>query len=104
MTVLTATDATFDELVARHEGAVLVDFTAAWCAPCRLMRPVIEALAARRPDLRVVEVDVDACPAVQGRYPVRAMPSFVAFVDGEPVAQRTGRCDASALEALFALS
>lgn len=102
MTVLTATDATFDELVGNYQGAVLVDFTAAWCPPCRLMRPVVEAFAARRPDVRVVEVDVDACPAVQGRYPVRAMPSFVVFVNGEPVAQRTGRCDGSALEALFA--
>lgn len=55
----TVTDADFAALVLEADRPVLVDFWAAWCPPCRTMAPVLDALAAERPDVRFVTVDAD---------------------------------------------
>ncbi len=83
-------DATFDADVLASPQPVLVDFTASWCPPCRVMQPVLEELAAERDDLRVVQVDVDAHQATAARYGVLSMPTFVLFRDGEPVLRLVG--------------
>ena len=76
--------------VANSDIPVVVDFWAAWCGPCRVMSPILEELAAERPDLRVVKVDVDANQAVGARYGVLSMPTFMVFRDGEPVGAIVG--------------
>src|SRR3954462_369256 len=60
MTISSVTDDSFQAEVLDSEQPVLVDFTAAWCPPCRVMKPVLDELAAERPDLRGVQLDVDA--------------------------------------------
>ena len=84
------TDHTFQAEVLESERPVVVDFGAAWCGPCRVMSPILEELAAERPDLRVVKVDVDADQAVAARYGVLSMPTFMVFRDGAPVGQIVG--------------
>lgn len=79
------TDDSFQAEVLEADRPVLVDFTAAWCAPCRQMTPVLRELAAGRDDLRVVSVDVDAERVAAARYGVLGMPTFVLFRHGEPV-------------------
>ena len=59
-TIPTVTDESFPAAVLESDLPVLVDFTAAWCPPCRVMKPVLAELAAERADLRVVQLDVDA--------------------------------------------
>ncbi len=84
-TIAAVTDDRFAADVLEAGEPVLVDFTAAWCPPCRVMKPVLEELAAARDDLRVVTLDVDEHPRVAARYGVLSMPTFILFRDGQPV-------------------
>jgi thioredoxin 1 len=75
----------FREAVAATDGVVLVDFTAAWCPPCRLIEPILEQLATEHDDLTIMTVDVDESPAVAAAYGVMSMPTLMFFAAGEPV-------------------
>ena len=76
--------------VLEADRPVLVDFTAAWCPPCRAMKPVLAELAAERDDLDIVEVDVDDSLEVAAAFGVLSMPTFMVFRDGAPVGQIVG--------------
>ncbi len=66
----------FTGTVLESDVPVVVDFTADWCPPCRAMKPVLEELAAERPDLKFVAVDVDDQPELAARYGVLSMPTI----------------------------
>ncbi|HEX3875022.1 MAG TPA: thioredoxin family protein [Solirubrobacteraceae bacterium] len=84
------TDDSFQAEVLDAAGPVLVDFTAAWCPPCRRMKPVLAELAADRPDLRVAALDVDVHRRTPAAYGVLSMPTFIVFRDGRPVVRLVG--------------
>jgi thioredoxin 1 len=79
------TDDDFVAQVLESDRPVVVDFTAAWCGPCRVMGPVLEELASEREDVRFVKMDVDANQMTVARYGVMSMPTFMVFDGGEPV-------------------
>jgi thioredoxin 1 len=91
-TIVHADDVTsFETEVLRSPVPVVVDFWAAWCAPCRMVAPELEALAAEREgSLRVVKVDVDANPEVAARYGIQSIPTIALFRNGELVARSIG--------------
>jgi thioredoxin 1 len=77
---------------------VLVDFTAAWCPPCRMVTPVLEQLAADEAHrLRIVTLDVDAHPETAQAYAVMSMPTLALFRDGRVVATVVGAQSRSAI-------
>src|SRR4051812_20511958 len=89
----------FTARVLEADKPVLVDFTAAWCPPCRAMDPVIAALDAERNDLEVVKVDVDESIDVAAEYGVLSMPTFMVFRHGVPVHTLIGARPRRRLEA-----
>ncbi|MEI6477554.1 MAG: thioredoxin [bacterium] len=94
----------FEEEVVKFDGVVLVDFWATWCGPCRAMAPRIAALAEKYADndkVKIVEIDVDAQPELSQKFQVLSIPTFKAFIGGEPVDQRIGLIPATELENLL---
>jgi thioredoxin len=98
-TIARVDDAHFTAEVLESEVPVLVDFTAAWCPPCRMMEPILEGLAHDRDDLRVVQVDVDVEQATAARYRVLSMPTFIVFRDGAEALRLVGSRPRRRLEA-----
>ena len=98
----TVTDDGFAADVLESERPVLVDFTAAWCPPCRVMKPVLSELAAERDDLRIVQLDVDEHQRTAAEYGVLSMPTFILFRDGREVQRLIGARPRRRLEAELA--
>lgn len=78
-------DASFEE-VLRGSSLVLVDFWAEWCAPCRMIAPIVEELAQEYDGkLVVAKLDVDENPKTAMRYRVMSIPTVILFKEGQPV-------------------
>ena len=69
----------FDTHVLENDGIVLVDFSATWCGPCKMQKPVLEKMEDK---LEIYSVDVDQSPELAGRYNVNAVPSLMLFKGG----------------------
>ena len=81
---VTLTDATFDAEVLKSDKPVLIDFWAAWCGPCRMVAPVIDALAAEYGGkAKIAKVNVDENPQISRRFNIRSIPTLMVFKDGE---------------------
>jgi thioredoxin 1 len=80
---------------------VLVKFGAAWCPPCHALQRTVDAVLVDRPDLVVLDVDVDAEPALAERFGVRALPTVVAFHDGAATGMLVGNQARAKLDALL---
>ena len=82
-----------------HSIPVVVDFWAAWCAPCRQLGPVLEREVAKRSDkVELVKVDVDANPALSRTYGIQGIPAVKAFHGGRVVAEFVGAQPPAAVE------
>lgn len=89
MATINLTKADFDEKI--KTGAVLVDFWAEWCGPCRTAGPVIEEISEEMKDKLVVgKLDVDAEPELAGKYGVMSIPTIILFKDGQEAGRQVG--------------
>jgi thioredoxin 1 len=77
-------DDIFEEEVLKHELPVLVDFWAAWCAPCHMIAPSVENLAKSYKDkMKVVKLNVDENPKTPANYGILSIPTLLLFKGGE---------------------
>ena len=100
--VLTFGDDNFEQEVIKSALPVLVDFWATWCAPCKAIAPVIDAIAGEYDGkIRVGKVNVDDNPGIPGKFGVRGIPTVILFKDGKVVDQVVGAVPKAQLEALI---
>ncbi|CCD67239.1 Thioredoxin domain-containing protein [Caenorhabditis elegans] len=95
-------DSDFDRKFSAGNGkAVFVDFTASWCGPCQYIAPIFSDLANQYKGSVFLKVDVDECRGTAATYGVNAMPTFIAFVNGQKKATIQG-ADESGLRSMVA--
>src|SRR5213078_2627051 len=95
-------DLEFDVQVLAAPVPVLVDFTAAWCQPCRALKPILEQVALELGGrCRIVAVDGDESPMLAARCGVRGFPTLMLFNGGKEVARRAGLCSKQQLLAML---
>ena len=102
MALIHVNESDFREQVLENSGTVLVDFWANWCGPCRMLGPVLEQLAADRPDVTVAKVDVDENPGLAQRFGVSSIPTLVVIRDGKAVKGVVGLHNLEQLKTLLA--
>jgi thioredoxin 1 len=99
--VQTFTDINFNQEVLQASTAVLVDFWAEWCGPCRMIGPHVEAVANELDGKAVIgKLNVDENPAIVSRYSIRGIPALLLFKGGELVDSLVGATDKSRIKAL----
>ncbi len=92
------TTAGFDRHVASDDLPLIVDFWAAWCAPCRMMAPAFTQAAAQlKLKARLAKLDTEAEPDIAGRYGIRSIPTLIAFSNGREIARQSGALDLASL-------
>ncbi len=91
------TDANFDEFV-KNNPKVVVDCWAAWCAPCRMLGPIINELAEEKTDVKFAKLDVDKNRAVPSKYGIMSIPTLLYFKDGQLVDKTLGALPKQAIE------
>jgi thioredoxin 1 len=97
------TDATFPAAIAPGTGLVAIDFSAEWCAPCRMMAPIIDAVSQQLAGrMRFYQLENDSNPATTAKLGVRSLPTLLIFRDGELVDRIVGAIPRTALEARLA--
>lgn len=90
MAVITVTKDNFETEVLSSTVPVLVDFNATWCGPCRMLKPVIEEIAANNTDFKVCAIDVDEEDEIAAQYEVSSIPCLVVFENGKEVRRTIG--------------
>ena len=90
MAILHVNKNDFGSVVKDSAKTVLVDFWASWCGPCRMIAPVLEEVAAERPDVKVCKVNVDEEQELAISYGVSSIPTLLVFKNGQVVNKSIG--------------
>jgi len=93
------TDGTYQQDVLDSELPVLVDFSAPWCGPCRMLEPILDQLSEEYDgDLVFAKVNTDESPNTPSQLGIRGIPTLIIYVDGEEVDRMTGMAPKAVLK------
>jgi len=100
--IKSVTDASFEADVLQSNVPVLVDYWAEWCAPCKMIAPLLdESAVSYAGRLNIAKVNIDDNPKIPGQYHVRGIPTLMLFKGGEVVATKIGAVSKSQLAAFL---
>ncbi len=88
--VINLTDATFDEQIGAASGAVVVDFWAEWCGPCKMIAPILDEIASENAGITIAKLNIDDNLDVTRRFDVMSIPTLIVFKDGQAVKRLVG--------------
>ena len=80
----------FENEVLNSDKTVLLDFWASWCAPCRMVVPIVEEIASERRDIKVGKINVDEEPELANKFSIMSIPTLVVMKNGKIVQQVSG--------------
>jgi thioredoxin 1 len=90
-TVIKLNESNFDHEVTHHDKAVIVDFWAEWCGPCKMISPLLDEIAREKAgSVKVAKVNVDENQSLSVKYNIRAIPALLFFKNGQLRDQVTG--------------
>lgn len=90
MSAISVNKNNFNQEVLNSDKPVLIDFWAPWCAPCRMVVPLVEEIAKERSDIKVVKINVDEEQELAMQFGVMSIPTLVVMKNGKIVNQVTG--------------
>ena len=90
MSAISVNKNNFNQEVLNSDKPVLMDFWAPWCAPCRMVVPLVEEIAKERSDIKVVKINVDEEQELAMQFGVMSIPTLVVMKNGQIVNQVTG--------------
>ncbi len=100
--VTEVSDASFESDVLKSDRPVLVDFWAAWCAPCRMLAPTVEAVAEKYANAaRVMKLNVDDNPSISQRYGIKGIPTLILFKNGREEERVVGATSKEAISRMI---
>ena len=91
----------FQNEIMDSEKTVLLDLWAPWCAPCRMVVPIIEEIAGERPDIKVGKINVDEQPELASKFGIMSIPTLVVMKNGKIVQQVSGVRPKNAILEMF---
>lgn len=80
------------------ENLVLIDFSAQWCGPCKVMGPILDSLSGEVEGMDFYKVDIDTDPEIANEYGVSGVPTLLIFKEGKPIAEHVGLAPKGALK------
>ncbi len=96
--IVHTSDSTFEADVLQSDKAVLLDFWAEWCGPCKMIAPILDEAATEYADrLSIVKINIDENPNTPQKFGIRSIPTLMIFKDGAPQAQKLGAMSKSQL-------
>ncbi|MGM0412634.1 MAG: thioredoxin TrxA [Pseudomonadota bacterium] len=98
--IVHVTDSTFEDEVLNTDGAVLVDYWADWCGPCKMIAPILDELAEEYAGkLKIAKLNIDENPGTPPKFGIRGIPTLMLFKDGNVEATKVGAVSKSQLSA-----
>ena len=99
MSEILLTEANFSQEVLQAKEPVLVDFSATWCGPCRMLGPIVEELATQMQGVKIGKLDVDQESSIAQQYSIMSVPTLLFFKDGKVMEQMIGVQDKAVIQA-----
>ena len=101
MAAIVITKENFDSEVVKADGTVLVDFWATWCGPCRMLSPIVDAVASEHPEVKVGKINVDEQPELAQQFGIMSIPTLIVFKNGAKVNESIGLVPKEKVEELI---
>lgn len=101
MSIIELTQENYQKEVLESDKPVLIDFFATWCGPCKMVSPVVDQIAAERPDIKVCKLDVDKNLDLARSFQVMSVPTLVAMKNGEIINKTVGAMTKAVILKMF---